>query len=231
MSTNLTSTMMLVSLLVLTACDHSESIGANQDEYSGAFAIIDSQSRKELLECGVDQNEFNRLLRLSQGKFDQDFKGGWRAIGYKENCNNAAAEMIKAYILYSEPFPSKRISILRWHAGQTKASAGNYLEAISLFKGTYKSDNEHGVAWNIYVDATIAFLQNDLAALTQAHDSLASLAVTEEEKESRRKFLEQNPNIKMPDGFVDQPDNLATVESLLECFGQPYSEAYGNCNK
>lgn len=114
--------------------------------------------------------------------------------------------------------------------GKKKASAGKYDEAISLFKGTYKSDHEHGEAWNLYVDSTIAFLRNDLSKLKQAHDSLSNLPVSEEKKESRRKFLKDNPNIAMPDGFVDQPSNLAPVEALVKCFGQPYSKAYGNCN-
>lgn len=231
MSFKLSPLILLAMSIVIPACSAPKDVNSNETIYSGSFAILDNQTREILLNCDVDQKEFNRLLVLPQDKFDQDFKGGWRAISYKTDCQNAAAEIIKAYILYSEPFPPKNISILRWHAGQTKASAGKYDEAISLFKGTYKSDNQHGEAWNLYVDSTIAFLQNDLSKLKKAHDSLASLSVTEAEKESRRKFLKDNPNITMPEGFVDKPSNLAPVESLLKCFGQPYFEAYGSCNK
>lgn len=213
----------------LAACNPTTESAVSQISYSGPFANIDAGIRKELQTCGVGQTEFERLLGLSQKDFDQDFEGGWRSIGYKENCNNAAAEMIKSYILYSEPNPPERIGILRWHAGQTKASAGKYAEAISLFKGTYQAEDDHELAWNFYVDATIAFLKNDRRALQLAHDNLAQLTVSEEEKASRRKFLKDNPKITMPEGFVDNPQNLSPVKSLLNCFGKSYKEAYGRC--
>lgn len=228
----LISTALFGSLCVLSACSQSSGISSKIDEvYSGTFAILDNLVRDDLLRCGVNQDEFNRLLSLPENKFDQDFEGGWRATTYKEACNNAAAEMIKAYILYSEPKPAKNQNILRWHAGQTKAAAGNYDEAISLFKGTYEPDQDRGIAWNLYVDATLAFLQNDREALTLTHDTLAKLTVSEEEKANRRKFLKDNPNITMSEGFVDNPNNLAPVKSLLRCFGQPYSVAYGRYEK
>lgn len=110
----------LATLIVTPACGKLKSASKAQNNFSGTFAILDGQTREQLLNCDVTQQEFHRLLALPQDKFDQDFEGGWRAIGYKENCHNAAAEIIKAYILYSEPFPSKKISILRWHAGQKK---------------------------------------------------------------------------------------------------------------
>ena len=211
------------------ACNAASEPALAQAEYSGAFAVLQTDIRGELISCGVDQPEFDRLLNLSQNKFDQDFEGGWRTIGYKDKCQNAAAEVIISYMLYSEPYPPESMGILRWHAGQTKAGAGKYEEAIALFKGTYKSDDDHGTPWNYYVDATIAFLENDQPALQRAHDELAKLTVSEDEKASRRKFLKDNPKISMPDGFVDNPQNLTTVTKLLNCFGKPYREAYGRC--
>ena len=232
MTHTLLSTTLFGSLFVLTACTQSADINSKNDEaFSGTFAVIDNAARDDLLRCGVDQDEFNRLLSLPEKKFDQDFEGGWRAISYKETCDNAAAEMIKAYILYSEPAPADNQNILRWHAGQTKAGAGHYDEAISLFKGTYEPDEDQGIAWNYYVDATLAFLQNDREGLALAHDNLAKVTVSEAEKAARRKFLRDNPKISMPEGFVDNPSNLEPVQSLLRCFGQPYSEAYGRCEK
>jgi len=98
-----------------------------------------------------------------------------------------------------------------------------------LFSGAYKPDPHKGRAWNLYADATIAFLQQDKAALQKAHDTLAALPVSEEEKASRRQFLKDNPNVTLPDGFIDAPQNLSPVRDFLNCFDRPYAEAYGQC--
>lgn len=81
--------------------------------------------------------------------------------------------------------------------------------------------------WNLYVDGTIAFLTQDRSGLEAATDSLAAIEVSESEKEERRRFLEDNPDITMRDGFVDEPAFLSVLAGLLNCFGQPYSAAYG----
>ena len=167
-------------------------------------------------------------MALPQDKFDQDFEGGWRKYGYIESCKNAAAELIKDYILYSEPYPSKSIGILRWHAGQMKASTGRYDEAIKLFRGTYHRPDDIQ-DWNFYVDATIAFLSNDKDAISLAYNDLEKVEVSDDTKAMRQKFLDDNPNITMPAGFIDEPSNLSVIKKLLDCFGQPYSIAYSSC--
>jgi len=221
----------LASLILMLGGCQKEAIAENNQGYTGAYSLLGLTLQPEMQKCGVDQGEFDRLLALPQEGFDQDFTGGWRAISNKDGCNNAAAEMIKAYILYSVPHPPNNLSILRWHAGQTKAGAGEYDEAAALFAGTYKPDTDPSPEWDLYVKATIAFLQNDLPALQIAHDTLAAFPVAEEVKSARRQFLKDNPNITMPDNFVDEPQNLSPVKNLLACFGKPYSEAYGNCEK
>ncbi len=186
---------------------------------------------KSLEECGIDDAEHDRLLRLSQDDFDQDFKGGWRVYSYKEGCKNASAELIKDYILFSQPHPPNSHGILRWHAGQLKAGSGRTKEAIQFFRGTYKDLDDHGETWNLYVDATIGFLENDKDKVQYVYDRLSAIEVPETLKEQRRQFLKNNPDITMPEGFVDEPQNLSVVRRLLKCFGQPYSEAYGDCEK
>jgi len=220
--------------LFLTACNAAnvEPVAATNAQKEGSpFFLLSAQLQKEMTACTVEQAEFDRLLALSQKGFDQNFSGeGWRPLADKEGCKNTAGEVIKAYILYSTPAIPENQNILRWHAGQMKAGAGKYNEALAFFRGTYyrDSDTRNG-EWNLYVDATIAFLSGDREALVQARDKLAAMPVSEKLKTARRKFLKDNPNITMPDEFVDEPQNLTPVNNLLTCFGQPYAKAYGKC--
>ncbi|MEM1381758.1 MAG: hypothetical protein AAGH41_14140 [Pseudomonadota bacterium] len=199
-----------------------------------AFLALPPSAQAELERCGVTERALSALLHLDQRAFDQDFNGGgWRGIDAQEGCERAAAEAIKAYILYSTPSAPDDIKLLRWHAGQLLANGGFTSEALPFFAGsfseTYKGDGDADW-WDIYVDATLAFLEGDRARLVAARDRLAAFPVSEEEKAARRKFLEDNPTVTMPPGFVDEPPNLAVVERLLACFGQPYAEAYaGDC--
>lgn len=214
------------------ACQSPVNETKTDDTGTGTYTVFSQSVRQDMENCGLDQGEFERLLSLPQKAFDQDFNGGWRAISYQDGCEDIAAEMIKAYILYSEPVPPTNIGILRWHTAQTKAGAGFYNEAIALMRGTYKKVEaplDNADQWNLYVDGSIAFLEGNKPALQAARDKLASAPVTESMKASRQKFLKDNPNITMPENFIDAPQNLAPLNSLLLCWGQSYSKAYGHC--
>ncbi len=180
--------------------------------------------------CGVDEAEYYRLMDLSYKDFDQDFKGGWRQISYKEGCHVSAARLLKSYTANSRYEFESNHSTLRWHTGQVLAGSGNYDEALTFFKRTYKEEDGQE-DWNLYVEGTIAFLEKDKAALEAARDELATIPVPEKLKEARRKFLKDNPNITMPEGFIDEPGNLSVLDKLIKCFDEPYSVAYGACKK
>lgn len=199
---------------------------------TSAFAVLPEAAQAELKRCGVDAAELDRLLALDEQAFDQDQKGGWRAIKRKDGCGKAAGEAIKAYILYSVPTPPRDHEILRWHAGQALAIAGFEQEALPFFRGSYgRTGKEEGGkkdAYDYYIDATIAFIENDEEALLAAREALAAFVPSEEEQAFRRKFLADNPNITMPEGFVDQPQNMTVVDDLIACFGKPYGETYGS---
>ena len=226
-----------LSLTLFTAClfaptlapTLAPAIAYGQDGASFAYDLFPETQQDALRACNVDRGEFHRLMGLSQKAFDQDFEGGWRAVAYQDGCEDMAGEIIKAYMLYSAPHAPEQLRILRWHAGQVKAGAGKTQEALALFAGAYNPDPEDGTAWNLYVDATIGFLNQDKESIQTAYDTLSGIIVSEETKASRRKFLVENPNITMPPGFIDEPQNLGVVKTLLECFGRSYSEAYGNC--
>lgn len=202
---------------------------AQTDRTAGpVFNMLAGPVRERLSSCGVGPAELEALIALPPQAFDQDFEGGWRAVSYDDGCLLAAADLIKAYILYSRPFPaSDELRLLRWHAGQMMASANAYAEAIALMSGTHDAPEDGETEWNLYVDGTLAFLRSDRDALLQARDELAGRTVPEDVQAARRRFLADNPNITMPDGFVDEPANLSVLDGLLTCFEAPYSQAYG----
>ena len=179
--------------------------------------------------CGVDAVEFERLMDLSFRAFDQDMNGGWRSVQKRDGCERSAGELIKSYIVYSRADISDSVRTLRWHAGQMFATADHTTEALALFKAARAV--KAGKDLDLYAQATIAFLERDKAALIAARNALAAIEVSDDELESRRRFLEENPDIRMYEGFLYEPSNLGTVNGLLACFDKPYREAYSQeCN-
>jgi len=206
------------------------SLTAHAQDDITVFNNLSDDMQNELINCGVDEDEFDRLMSLDYYSFDQDFDGGWREIDYKDQCQLAAAHVIKSYTAFNAYTDITQRSSLIWHTGQLLAGSGQYEEAISYFKQTYKSGDDHA-DWNLYVGGTLAFLRKDKAKLITLRDQLAAMTVPEDVKTARRKFLKDNPNITMPEGFIDAPLNLSVMNDLIACFDKPYSQAYGNCDK
>ncbi len=186
-----------------------------------ALADLGEEHADRLAQCGVDEARLTSLLALDQDAFDQDMAGGWRVVARQDGCWAAAADLIEVWRDHSENLEAAYS--LNWHAGQMRAMAGEPQAAIALLERA-KTDSE---AWNHYADATIAFLDRDRAALEAARAELAELRPSEEEMAARRQFLEDNPTITMPEGFVEQPQNLPVVDRLLSCFEGSYAGAYG----
>ena len=182
---------------------------------------------EETVDCSIDKKA---LLALDEHHFDQDMSnggGGWRALESKHGCEQVAADIIKEYrvVHHSESY------LLYWHEGQLRASHGDYQDAIPLLEKARKPPEEDSAGWNAYVDATVAFLQKDRAALDRARKGLiqtqpsGGIVV-------KNGFMEAH----MQDGSVKQiawPMNLDVVDGLRKCFDKPYSEAYGSdkCRK
>jgi len=139
--------------------------------------------------------------------FDQDSGNGWRALSMKPGCEEAAANMIRAYRMNAEA----RMTLLYWHEGQLRAEVGDYRSAISLMEKSHEQTERDRFGWNAYVDATIAFLRNDQRATVEARERLASL-----------------PKPNMFNGKRSWPPNLDVVDGLIKCFGQAYKVAYGS---
>lgn len=193
------------------------------------LAAQDETVVARLATCDIDTEAFTRLMTLSQQDFDQDFDGGWRPYGDREDCAYATGELIELYRDHAPGVEPDGLQILNWHAGQMYAYAEARARAIPLF--TAAKDND-GQAWDLYADVTIAFLQGDRGSAEAAREALLAFAPDEAEQAARQRFLDENPSIRMPDGFVTDPPNLGPVDRLLGCWEGGYREAYsGQCEE
>lgn len=167
-------------------------------------------------DCTVDREA---LMVLSYDDFDQSPAGGWRPLGNLPSCHGVVADLIRDYRTQHElTLSSGQRRILNWHEGQIAAMAALPERAIRAFQA---SRNPQDPVWTDYVDATIAFMRQDRAALLQARERLAQHPAPDtwaaRVAESQQKF-----------GFTPSwPMNLNVVDQLVRCFDSPYQEAYG----
>jgi hypothetical protein len=163
--------------------------------------------------CGYDREG---LLALDEASFDQDLEHGWRSVARQEGCLAVAADLIRDY----REANSLSSRMLFWHEGQLRAYSGDVERAIPLLAKSQREDDD-GLPWNLYVDATIAFLKQDKEALLQARDALANLP----EPEAQLHIDAFGNGIPPP----PWPPNLSVVDRFIECFGRTYPEAYARC--
>ncbi len=173
--------------------------------------------------CSYDRE---RLLALDEASFDQDLSGGgqgWRAVANVPGCELAAADLLAAY-RKAHPGGSDTLS---WHEGQLRAMAGQYTQAIPLLEAARKPAELDPAGWNAYVDATVAFLRGDRAALAKAQAALASVQPAAGMPPLKDGFMELPNEAGGPPIRVRWPPNGDVVEGFVRCFGKPYSQAYG----
>ena len=167
-------------------------------------------SRPAAADCAYDRAA---MFALDQQAFDQDLKGGWRAVANR-GCYRQAADLIRDYRKVHPEQPK----ILYWHEGQMRANAGQVRRSIPLFEQA----KDAGVAspWNLYADATIAYLRRDRAAFDRAREALYAIP-------EPPFFARQAEEVERQLGFRPTwPQNHETVDRLAACFDQPYEEAY-----
>ena len=164
--------------------------------------------------AGTCEHDRAQLLALDMAQFDQNALGGWRALANQPGCLPAAADLIRDY----NAAQAEKSYLLYWHEAQVRAISGDTTAATQLFEISYNTSNDD-VAWNLYVDATIAFMRQDRTALVKAYHAMANLPVPAS--------MQINQNGK---SITDSwPPNMRVVEDLMACFGQQYRIAYQNC--
>jgi hypothetical protein len=154
----------------------------------------------------------NKYLDQDYKSFDQAQKSGWRQLA-QEGRFKEAAKLIDRYRERNKSLDVSQVVNLLFHAGQLYAFADSYDMAVERFKKA-KYDPIPDVEpaqmkaffeeWNVYVDATIAFIKKDRMKLLACRTRMANI-----------------PNISR------EMSNLDVVDSLIRNFDKPYSEAYG----
>ena len=182
---------------------------------SVALIVVSANVARASADCSYDRQA---LMALDEQSFDQDLTGGWRKLANISDCQEVAADIVRDY----RESHHLKSEILYWHEGQLRAMANHSEEAVPLLEQSRKPPLEDFAGWNLYVDATIAFLQKDLPALERARQTLAA--------------LQPSGELEVKDGFmvirgskssIRWPMNLAVVDGLRNCFWKSYSEAYG----
>lgn len=185
--------------------------------------------------CGVTSAVFDEYLNMDQAKFDSQPGQGWRAVAAQDGCRLAAQILIEQYILFSPKLRTEKIVSLRWHAGQLAAFDGRLEPALLFMKASYKEAGPYYEEWNIYVSATIAFLERDRSTLDLWLSELTSRSPSPEQVAASRQAFEKDPKLQevFPDWERDilKAPNTKVVQRLVDCYARPYVEAYSGCQE
>ena len=192
-----------------------------------AKASSSGTAQKSYSECVQDPE---RYLAMSFQDFDQGIQPvagaprkewGWREVANQGGCETAAAILISQWRerhgASLNPFLQ---SFIAFHEGQLRATGGDYTAAIPLIEAGrgFFSD----AAGQAYVDAILAFLRSDRGALLAARERLLAVPEPPNWPELQRAFKEQAGQ------EMKWPRNIEATETLVRCFGRPYS-ALGEC--
>lgn len=163
--------------------------------------------------CAVAAVQRQTLLDLPFKQFDQQAGSGWRPL-YARKCYIEAASLLKAYVK-EHPTIARKQYMLAFHTGQMFALAGEYPKAIHWMEKGYSNRKSDLIDWNAFVNANIAFLKHDYAALLR-----------------QRSLINQEPAMPdqplVPSWAVGKKMNLDVVDGFIACFAKPYELAYGD---
>jgi hypothetical protein len=173
-------------------------------------------------ECAYDREA---TLALDFVAFDQTEGKGWRPL-YDAECFIDAAELLRDWQARhrgdfdrTEPRDRFMLGSLVWHEAQNWADGGRTDVALPLFENAYRTgEGSAEVAWNLYVDGTLAFLRRNRGALEAA---IAELAVLPQPPGWDKARGADGQPISMP-----WPQNLDVLQGLLRCWEEPYVVAY-----
>lgn len=141
------------------------------------------------------------ILKLDLETFDQAPGQGWRRIS-AAGCFAEAAQLIDQYEAKHGP-----VYHLSFHAAQLLLMAGDYAAARTRLRRSYRDDMpaDSRLKWNEYVDAYLAFVDNDAEGLKQARAEISSGA-----------------------DYRGNQANLRVVDDMLANLDKPYREIVGN---
>jgi len=158
------------------------------------------------------------MLALPLQEFDQT-PAGWRSLD-AEGCEAVGADAIARYReVNRQALAGEDTGTLIWHEGQLRAAAGQTETAIALM---LEGRDEESDALQPYVDASVAFLRQDRAALLAARARLVALPVPDYFARAAERYRASYPDLPP----LSWPLNLDKVDGFIACFDRPYREAY-----
>lgn len=183
--------------------------------------IFNGQAKADessLNRCSYDEKA---MLALTPMEFDQSSEHGWRSIADYPECVSVAADLIQVYYENNQ-VDEEPLRLLVLHEGQLRAESGDYSRAVPLIRQAKMDPELDRRGWNLYMKATIAFLESD--------------------KESLLAYREASANLPEPDGFsrfgvdfdgnqveISWPPNQSVIDAFVECFDKPYATVGSNC--
>ncbi len=138
---------------------------------------------------------------------------GWRPYA-AAHCYSEAAALIGSYLDSRERLNADDQVSLRYHAGQMLADANRDDDAVGEFRAVLSLDPQRphpDAGWVLYIQGTVAFLQQDRAALAKAAADLDAYAKGETGPSQAGDRL-----------------NLNALHGLQRCFGKGYAYAYSS---
>lgn len=169
-------------------------------------------------DCTYDRDA---MLALDVRAFNSAPDAGWRLVGDVPGCEAAGADLLAFYRKNKDGLSADEEAGLLHHEFQLRAASGETDAAIAIARRliAFRADDP---VMRAYHEAELAFLSHDLEALKAARDRLAAQPEPDGFRESVAKFKEKYPDY-VPPGW---PLNLDVVEGFINCFDQPYAEAY-----
>lgn len=166
------------------------------------------EDARALLALGFQ--DFDQGVRVDEN--GQRKEWGWRTVYHKPGCVAAAADLIATWRTRN----ASKLNMwtqnwMRFHEGQLRAEAGQTARAIALIKFGYDSDP----SWNLFVDAILAFLNDDRTKLMETRSALLALPEPANWKSTQALLKEKGQE-------MNWPLNIEAVDHLVLCFGRGY---------
>lgn len=143
----------------------------------------------------------DQLMQEGFQQFDQNTASGWNVLMLQRDYADAAAVMRRYAEVNSSKLATWQKGSLAFHLGRVYALEGARDEAIAAFRQALASN---GLSNTAYVQALIAFLEGDRAALVRDRSIVAQ--------------TDPGPWRKA---------DLAEIDELIKYFGRPYEAAFG----
>lgn len=146
----------------------------------------------------------NVMMHETFQQFDQTLDAGWRTLQLKRDYLGAAASIKEYMTIHSAKLKPWQTDSLAFHLGHVYAMADKRHEAITWLR---KSTTDHLMGNSAYVNAYIAFLENNKPELLAARHTIATT-----------------------DPGPWRVGDLREVDAMLGYFGDPFEAAWGALN-